>query len=181
MVIVVSGTHASGKTSLVERFAAAHSQFRVLLDPFETLDEYRTDPNASIFYQQLEVSAARLLHCGEGPVIAERGPLDFLAYLDALEQLERPTRSRDQFHRGVELCIEAMAGVDLLVLLPLNSVDRIDVPEDEDPQLRKAMDEALLTLASDEALTGGAEVIEVAGTPNARLARLERAVASLRA
>jgi hypothetical protein len=74
-----------------------------------------------------------------------------------------------------------MAGVDLLVLLPLNSVDRIDVPEDEDPELRKAMEEALLTLAGDEALTGGAEVIEVAGTPKARLARLERAVASLRA
>lgn len=179
MVIVVSGTHASGKTSLIEDFAAAHSQFGVLLDPFETLDEYATDTNASIFYQQLEVSAARLLHDSEGPVIAERGPLDFLAYLDALEQLERPRRSHDEFHRGVELCIEAMAGVDLLVLLPLNSLDRIDVPEDEDPQLRHAMDEALLTLAGDDALTGGAEIIEVAGSPDARLARIERAVASL--
>lgn len=179
MVIVVSGTHASGKTSLIDAFAAAQPQFRILPDPFETLDDDRTDAGAGIFYQQLEVSAARLLELRDGPVIAERGPLDFLAYLDALEQLGRPTRSDDYFRRGLNLCIEAMNKVDLVVLLTLNSVDRIDVPADEDPDLRSAMNEALRELADDEDLTGGAKVIEVTGAPETRLARLERVVASL--
>lgn len=179
MVIVVSGTHASGKSSLIDAFAAAQPQFRILPDPFETLDDYRTDAGAGVFYQQLQVSAARLLELRKGPVIAERGPLDFLAYLDAIEQLGRPTRSRDHFRRGVSLCIEAMKKVDLLVLLTLNSIDRIDVPEDEDPDLRSAMNEALVELADDEDLTGGAEVIEVTGAPDTRLARLEQVVASL--
>lgn len=178
MVIVVSGTHASGKTSLIDAFATAQPQFRILPDPFESLDDYRTDAGAGIFYQQLEVSAARLLELRNEPVIAERGPLDFLAYLDALEQLGRSTRSRDHFRSGVNMCIEAMRNVDLVVLLTFNSVDRIDVPEDEDPDLRSAMNEALLELADHEDLTGGAEVIEVAGAPDTRLARLERVVAS---
>lgn len=179
MIIVVSGTHASGKTSLVEAFATAQPRFRILPDPFETLDEYRTDAGASIFYQQLEVTAARLLELPDGPVIAERGPLDFLAYLDALERLGRPTRSPDHFRRGVDLCIEAMKMVDLVVLLNLDPVHRIDVPEDEDPDLRSAMNEALFELADSEDLTGGAEVVEVAGAPDTRLARLELVVASL--
>jgi hypothetical protein len=109
---------------------------------------------------------ARLLEFRNGLVIAERAPLDFLAYLHAFEQLGRPTRSRDHFRRGVNLCIEAMKKVDLVVLVTLNSVDRIDVPEDEDPDLRSAMNKALLELADDEDLTGGAEVIEVAGAPD---------------
>jgi len=180
MIIVVSGTHASGKTSLIDAFTTAQPQFRILPDPFETLDEYRTDAGAGIFFQQLQVTAARLLELPDGPVIAERGPLDFLAYLDALEQLGRPTRSAHHFRRGVDLCIEAMRKVDLVALLNLDPVHRIDVSGDEDPKLRSAMNDALLELADDEALTGGAEVVEIAGAPDTRLATLELAVASLR-
>ncbi|GAA3521463.1 hypothetical protein GCM10022234_16700 [Aeromicrobium panaciterrae] len=177
MIIVVSGTHACGKTSLIDAFATAQPQARVLPDPFEVLDQYQTDQGAGIFYQQLEIAAARILEPHVGLVIAERGPLDFLAYLDALERLERPTPSREHFRQGTDLCVEAMKNVDLVVLLPLNSTDRIDVPADEDPDLRTAMDEALLELADDPDLTGRAEVVELAGASEVRLVQLERLVA----
>ena len=174
MRIVVSGTHASGKTSLIDAFVGVHSQFDSLPDPIEVLGEYPTDAGAGVFYQQLEVAAARLLGPLEPPVIVERGPLDFLAYLEALNQLGRQVPSRDHFRRGVDLCVEAMQRVGLMVLLPLDAGSPITVHPDEDPELRTVMDEVLIELSGDTDLTGGAEVAELTGTLEARLAALER-------
>lgn len=177
MRVVVSGTHASGKSALIGDFATRHPDWTVLGDPFEFVDAAGDEPDAGTYFSQLRFAAYRLIETLPGPMIAERGPLDFLAYLDALATLRRPTRSSALFRRGVPLAVEAMAGVDLLVLLPLNSADRIGVGDDEDPALRDAMDTALLDLADDPALTGGATVVELGGDPDQRLRRLEEAIA----
>jgi len=172
VIIVVSGTHASGKTSLIDDFTLAHPDVDVLPDPYELLDD--ADAGGGSFFAQLQLASARLLEIDHAvPAIAERGPLDFLAYLEALESLGRPERAPELFRRGVELCREAMAVVDLVVVLPLNAADRIHVPDDEDPELREAMDAALLELIEDDELTGGAVVIELSGTRAERLAQLE--------
>ncbi|AIY19272.1 AAA family ATPase [Pimelobacter simplex] len=178
MLIVVSGTHASGKTSLVDAFTSAHPGFEVLPDPVEELGEHPTDPGAGVFFQQLQVAAARLLGPLAAAVIAERGPLDFLAYLEAADQLGRPVPSADHLHRGTELCVAAMRRVDLLVLLPLDATSPIGVPPDEDPVLREVMNEVLLELADDADLTGGAEVVELTGDGDVRLAALEQVAAT---
>lgn len=80
----------------------------------------------------------------------------------------------------IALTPQAMAGVDLVALLPLSARDPIEVSDDEDPALRSAMDEALLELVDDPDLIGGATVVELGGDPAARLAALEDAVASFR-
>lgn len=148
MRIVVSGTHASGKSTLVGDFAAANPGYLVLPDPFELIDGALDEPDAGAFFAQLRVAAARL-HDLPPDAIAERGPLDFLAYLSALDALGRPGRAPELFERGLPIAEDAMRHVDLFVLLPLNSADGIRVPEDEDPELREAMNDALLEL-SDE-------------------------------
>ncbi|RNL62943.1 hypothetical protein EFK50_14560 [Nocardioides marmoriginsengisoli] len=176
MIIVVSGTHASGKSSLIDAFASAHPDVEVLPDPIEVLGEYRTDAGAGVFYQQLEVAAARLTGNLVGPVIVERGPWDFLAYLEALDQLGRPVPSSDHLRRGAELCAEAAQHLDLLVLLRLDSGSPITVPEDEDPELREAMDQILVEIVDDADLTGGAEVVELSGDLEVRVAALEQQV-----
>ncbi len=62
---------------------------------------------------------------------------------------------------------------DLLVVLPLESPDTIRVPDDEDPQLRAAMDERLLELCDDDDLVGPAtRVAELRGSPQKRLTGL---------
>ncbi|GAA1698209.1 hypothetical protein GCM10009808_14620 [Microbacterium sediminicola] len=80
MRIVVSGTHGSGKSTLVSDFVFRHSEFVVLPDPFEMLDETWDGPTVASFAAQLRVSAARL-HPEEtsGSIVAERGPLDLIA------------------------------------------------------------------------------------------------------
>jgi hypothetical protein len=174
MRIVVSGTHASGKSTLIADFQARHPGFTVLPDPFELVDAAYDEPDAGVFWQQLRIAAARLEEFGPGDrVIAERGPLDFLAYLTALEALGRPGRSAEAIRRGYPVTAAAMDGVDLLVLLPLSARHPIPAPEDEDPELREAMDEALLELSDDPDLVGeGTVVAELVGDAETRVAEL---------
>lgn len=173
MRIVVSGTHASGKSTLVADFARRTAGFEVFPDPFELLDEAPGDPDVDVFLAQLWLAADRLVEVPAGArVIAERGPLDFVAYLDALEALGRPAAPEAERERGVGAAVDAMQHVDLLVVLPLSTHCRIEVSEDEDLELRTAMDEALLDLVDDPVVTAGARVLEISGRPEDRLAQL---------
>ena len=101
-------------------------------------------------------------------MVAERGPVDFLAYLAALADLGRRSAGPDLTDRLRGLTAEAMAHVDLLVVIPLESPDLIRVPDDEDPELRAAMDAHLLDLCEEDELVGSVpQVLEVV-----RLARV---------
>ena len=72
-----------------------------------------------------------------------------------------------------------MAHVDLLVVLPLESPDLIRVPDDEDPELRAAMDAHLLDLCEDDELVGSVrQVLEVSGPPESRVAQVLAVVAA---
>ncbi|MBO9626095.1 MAG: hypothetical protein J7484_06950 [Microbacterium sp.] len=179
MRIVVSGTHASGKSTLVADFCARHPQYTPMPDPFEELDEADDRPGASLFVAQLALSARRLVDGHDPDVIAERGPLDFLAYLTAWDELGRSDVPGDLLRRARETTTAAMTEVDLLVVLPLNGADRIWVHPEEDLELRDAMDEALLELADDTELLGAhTRVVEIVGDRSARLAALDAAVSA---
>jgi len=100
MRIVVAGTHASGKSTLISDFALKHQEFTVLSDPFELVDESWDAPGAAMFATQLRVAADRLHDDGLGAhVIAERGPVDFLAYLLALAELTGSPASEELIER----------------------------------------------------------------------------------
>jgi hypothetical protein len=178
--IVVCGTHASGKSTLVADFAARHPRFAVLSDPFGLLDEAWDAPGPALFTAQLKVSAARL-HPDEtaSPFIAERGPIDFLAYLLAWEELTGAEVPRDLLERLIEETRDAMARVDVLVVLPLTPADEIFVHAEEDLALREAMNDILLDLVADDGVTGGhSDVVEITGDRDRRLAALEAVVAN---
>ena len=176
MRIVVSGTHASGKSTLIGDFMDRHPDWQMLPDPFEYLEDAPDEPDAGTFFRQLRFAAARLHETAGGHLIAERGPLDFLAYLDALEALGRPTRSHELFRRGIPLTADASSRVDVIVLLPLAETEVAGL-DDEDPELRVAMDAALWELADDPDLVGDARVVEISGDRSARLERLEAVAA----
>ena len=180
MRVVISGTHGSGKSALIGDFTAAHPDWQVLPDAYEFVDAADAEPGAVLFAQQLGIAASRLREPASGPVIAERGPLDFLAYLHATQSLGRSVVDPELLARGYEITSDAMHQVDLLVLLPLNPVDAIALGADEDLELRDAMDMSLLELADDPDLTGRADVKEIVGDRGRRLASLEQAVRRLR-
>lgn len=67
----MSGTHASGKTTLVEAFASAHPEYAVLPDPYEPLDGAEDYVDAGLFFTQLRLAAQRL-DGADADAIAER-------------------------------------------------------------------------------------------------------------
>lgn len=177
MRIVVSGTHASGKSTLISDFALGHPGYTVLADPFESLDEASDSPGAAMFAGQLRIAAERLREETAADMIAERGPIDFLAYILALAELTGTEPSERLIESAYAMNADAMSRVDLLVVLPLSARDGIRVGSEEHPELREAMNDILLELLDDPDVVGaGVEVIEITGDPRTRLGLLERAV-----
>lgn len=174
MRIVVSGTHASGKSTLVSDFSSEHPEYAVFGDPFDELLDGFEDAGPASFAAQLRVAASRLRRASEARLIAERGPLDFLAYLLAWSELGRGGIGSETIASAARIAAAAMEAVDLLILLPAAG---IRVPGDEDPELREAMQDQLYELCDDPDLVGAARVVELAGDPVTRLRQLEELVA----
>lgn len=185
MRIAVSGTHCSGKSTLVDDFLRSHPEYIHEPEPYEWLvelygEDLAEEPGAGDFHRQLELSVERL--CGYAPgarVIAERSPLDFLAYILALGDLRRGGRIGGVIEAASALAARGMQHVDLLVVLSLNDADGIVAPESEDLDLREAMNERLLEIVSTDELErlgiAHLRVLEVHGPRRARLAAVERA------
>lgn len=176
MKVVVSGTHASGKSVLVAALVEALDDVEVLPDPYEVLGEDLGDePDAGGFFEQLVLAADRLsAPAPHHVVLAERGPLDLLAYLEALDVLGRPGRDGGLAERGRSIAVATASSIDLLLLL---DPDDVVEPDDEDPPLRRAVAGALLDLADDPDLVGDALVVELAGDPQSRLRQALAALA----
>lgn len=180
MKIVVSGTHASGKSTLIADFALRHPEFTVLGELFDLVEDAGDAPSGAMFAAQLRLSADRLLdESDDGHVIAERGPLDFLAYLVAGAELADADLDVAFLEQANTRTAAALQTVDVLVILPLTPSDAIHVGADEDLELRTAMNAVLLELIDDPDLIGDhVTVAEITGDPSDRLAALEALVAS---
>jgi hypothetical protein len=186
--IAISGTHCSGKTTLLEDFIAAHRDYVHEPEPYEWLDVYGEatgdEPTTDDFYRQLELSIDRVRTYGRGArVVAERSPVDFLAYLLALSDLGRVGRDCEMIASAADLVAAGIEHIDLLVVLPLNGRDGLAVSESEDIELREAMNDRLVDLisADEYALftSGSPRIVEIHGTRDQRLRSLEIAVSHL--
>lgn len=188
MRVAISGTHCSGKSTLVEDFLGAHADYIHEPEPYEWLVEmygegFSEEPTAEDFHRQLELCVEHLKQYGSGArVIAERSPVDFLAYILALADLGRSGRDCELVASAAELAAAGLAHVDLLVVLPLNDADGIVAPASEDLELREAMNERLVELitADNYALfaSGSPRIVEIAGDRGQRLRDLEEAIAA---
>jgi hypothetical protein len=172
MRIAVSGTHGVGKSTLIDEFLRKNPEFVHEPEPYTVLvedlgEEFSDEPNVEDFRRQLEFNIDRLQHHVRGEsVIYERCPIDFLAYIDALEP------------RGVEALLNpvsrAMENLDLIVYLPFDDDLMI---ESEYPKLQKAVDRRLRAmLLDDEFAIITARVVEAKGSTAQRLRILEHAV-----
>lgn len=179
--IAVCGTHCSGKSTLIDDFLRAHRDYVHEPEPYEWLEQYgeelAEEPDVEAFYRQLEISVDRLSQYSKGArVIAERSPVDFIAYMLALNDLGRAGRDCELNASAIELAAAGIEHLDLLIVLPLNDVDC------EDLELRDAMNERLVEIVTADPYAffarGVPRVVEIHGTPRQRLLALERDVGS---
>lgn len=172
MRIAVSGTHGVGKSTLIDEFLRTHPAFTHEPEPYTVMvedfgEEFSDDPNVEDFRRQLEFNIDRLRQHAPGEdVIYERCPIDFLAYVDALE-----SGSAEALLGPVS---NAMQNLDLILYLPL---DKDQILESEYPKLQKAVDRRLNTMLLDDELgIISTRVVEARGSTAQRLHVLENAI-----
>lgn len=174
MRIAVSGTHCTGKSTLIDEFLRAHPEFVHEPEPYTVLveefgEEFSAEPCVDDFQRQLEFNIDRLKQHEHGErVIYERCPIDFLAYIECIS----PTTSVLNDVR------EVMQRLDLIVYLPIDNT--IDAGDEEFPKLRKAVDRRLNAIYNEDDLgfisTANLVIVEATGPIKKRLRTLETAI-----
>lgn len=174
MRVGVVGTHRVGKTSLIEAVAARLPRYRVFDEPYPELEErgyeFSDPPSAEDFEAQLRHAIATL-RSEARDALFDRTPLDFVGYLRAIDaELDldelRPALAR------------AMGTLELVVLVAIESPDRIAVSASEDRRLRRRADLAIGSLVLDDPLELGVPVLEVRGDLDSRVRQVMRALAA---
>jgi len=173
--IAVSGTHCTGKSTLIEEFLQAHPDFVHEPEPYTVLveefgEEFSGEPCLEDFYRQLQFNIDRLnQHSRDERVIYERCPIDFLAYIDVLDS--------QAAQASVDLVSEAIRNLNLIVYVPLDPT--FDVPHDEYPKLRKSVDRRLSAIFREDEFgiisSCDVVVVEAMGSTKQRLRILEEA------
>jgi len=172
MRIAVSGTHGVGKSTLIDAFLRRHPEFVHEPEPYTVMvedlgEEFSAEPSVEDFRRQLDFNIQRLSQHTPGEnVIYERCPVDFLAYIHALDR------------KGAEALLErvsdAMQHLDLIVYLPLD--ERIGEPEF--PKLQRAVDHRLSSIFRDDEFgivsSTNAIIVEAEGSIDHRLHTLEK-------
>lgn len=176
MRIAISGTHCTGKSTLIEEFLRAHPDFVHEPEPYTVLveefdEEFSAEPCVEDFYRQLEFNIDRLREHAPGThVIYERCPIDFLAYIDALDS--RAAQA------SLGLVSDAIQNLDLILYLPLD--DTIEVSDDEFPKLRESVDHRLNAIFNEDEFgiisSSHVVVVEAKGSISQRLRILEKAL-----
>ena len=165
MRIAVSGTHGVGKSTLIDEFLRLHPEFVHEPEPYAVLvedygEEFSAEPCVEDFLRQLEFNLERLgQHAAGEKVIYERCPLDFLAYLSALDADVSPAL--------LERISDAMQQLDLIVYLPFE-LDN----DGEYPKLRRAVDHQL----SEILTSANVPIVEATGSTAQRLRAIENAL-----
>ncbi len=166
MRIAVSGTHGVGKSTLIEEFLRVHPGFVHEPEPYVVLvedygEEFSAEPCVEDFLRQLEFNLDRLgQHDSREDVVYERCPLDFLAYLTALDA-NIPENLRERISA-------AMQHLDLIVYLPLDDA----FGDDEFPKLRRAVDRQL----SEILISANVVVVEATGSTTQRLRTVDQLI-----
>ena len=172
MRIAVAGTHRTGKTTLIEALAEQLPGHEVIEEPYRALEdegyEFSDPPAAEDFERQLRHALATLEDAPANALL-DRCPLDFVAYLMAMDE----DFDLDDWREPIAA---AMAELDLVVVVSIEAPDRIAVPAHEDRRLRARVDEAVRGLLLDDTHGFGAEAIEVSGAVADRVRQVLRAI-----
>jgi len=167
MRIAISGTHRSGKSSLLEDLAELLPEYMTFEEPYHLLEEegygFAETPSLEDFEEQLDRSIACLRESGAN-VLFDRCPVDFLGYL--LTHADSATFNIEHWLPRVRTAIQTL---DLIVFLPVESRDRIVLPASEDRAWRLNVDEKLREILFEDPFDLEAEVIEVEGDLQARV------------
>ena len=168
MRIAVSGTHGTGKTTLVDALSPHLPGYTVIDEPYRQLEdegeEFADRPTADDFERQLARAIASL-EASDADTLFDRCPADLLAYLAALDD-------GADLDEWIGRARPAMGRLDLLVFVGIEQPDRIDPAGLHFRRLRRDVDDALRDIVLDDRWSFGVPTIEVTGSTTDRVARV---------
>jgi hypothetical protein len=166
MRIAVSGAHCTGKTTLIHELHGVLPTYNSTIEPYRQLEEeghvFAEMPGIEDFELQLERSIASILE-SDNDCLFDRCPLDLVAYLITHDEAHA-----FELNDWLPMVHDAMQRLDLIVFVPIEDPDRIDVSSEEHPRLRKLVDEELRSLVLQDQWSLGVPTLEVAGAPGDR-------------
>jgi predicted ATPase len=172
MRVAFSGTHRTGKTTLLEAISAELPAYTTIDEPYRLLEdegyELSDPPTAEDFERQLRRSFQAIAESGANTLF-DRCPLDLLAYLQVIDDELDADAWLDELRTSIE-------ALDLIVVVSIESPDVIVVPAHEDRRLRSRVDEVVRTLVLDDPHGFGTPTLEVTGTVDARVQQVLRAL-----
>lgn len=167
MRIAISGTHFSGKSSLVAALSEALPQYTIFEEPYHQLQdegyEFAELPSIEDFELQLERSIENLDESAPN-VIFDRCPVDILGYL--LSHADFEAFDLDAWLPRVRTAVRRL---DLVVFLPIEEPDRIVLPVSQDAVYRQRVDEILKEIAMENSYDFDVDVLEVSGSLQTRI------------
>lgn len=170
MRIAISGTHFSGKSTLIELLSDALPQYAVVDEPYYLLEQeghtFAEMPSLEDFELQLERSL-ECLEVDKQNVIFDRCPVDLVAYL--LTHEDSAAFDLDAWLLRIQAAMETL---DAIVFVPVEDPDVIALPRSEDADLRLEVDAQLRELLEGSVLGCEVEVLEVTGAPQQRVRRV---------
>lgn len=170
MRIAISGTHFSGKSTLVEALSEALPQYMTVDEPYQLLQEegyeFAELPSIEDFELQLERSIESLDEKAPN-IIFDRCPADILGYL--LSHTDVEAFDLEEWLPRVQT---ATRKLNLLVFLPIEEPDRIVLPLSEDAAYRQRVDEKLKEIILERSFDLEVDVLEVTGSPKTRVERV---------
>jgi AAA domain-containing protein len=176
MKIAVSGSHRTGKSTLVGDLHHSLPGYSVIDEPYRLLEEeghpFAQPPSLDDFELQLDRSIQSILSCPSRAIL-DRCPADFLAYLTV-------HRDHDAFDPApwMPRVLAAMEQLDLVIFVPIEDPERIAISRADGPRWRRAVHEELRTILLDDPWHLGVATLEVRGDHRERLNQVLRHLAA---
>ncbi|PWV56156.1 ATP-binding protein [Chitinophaga sp. S165] len=139
MKIAVIGAHKVGKTTLAEELLEYLPGYTLNIEPYYALEEsgyiFSEIPDVDDFIKQFECSLEQISRPGDN-IIFDRSPIDILAYIHAIDE----ARNIKPLFETAQTII---AGIDLLVFVPIEDPDLISCQKSDLPKLRYRVNDIL--------------------------------------
>lgn len=174
MRIAVSGSHATGKSTLVADLQSRLEGYVIVEEPYHAVvgegHVLGHPPSVDDFLLLVDRAIDDLQRQESGYVLFDRSPADYLAYLSALD-----SASISAAH--VESTRAALSTLDLVVLVSVERPDRIAGVEM--PRLRREVNRVLTEMFIDDSWDFNMPVVEVHGTPVERVGQVMARISTI--
>ena len=166
MRVAVSGTHFSGKSTLIASLLEQFPDYTSVEEPYFLLEqggyEFSDPPSIEDFEAQFMCSI-KVIEESQENTFFDRCPLDCLAYALAIDE------TSIDIEEWIEKMEDSIQLLDLIVFIPIET--RIPVPQSENLKLRTRVDEKLQDMVLNDSLgiLENIEVLEVIGSIEKRV------------